>query len=677
MSGVAGRTVKADLGAALHLGALWALSVAQPLFDLLGQNAEFFVVRGSSRWDVVAFAAGITLVPPAALALAEALAGRIHPGLGRGIHLAAVAGLVALIAIQAATKAGDPSGAVLLPGAALVGVSSALAYDRLAPVRTFVSVLAPAPLVFLGLFLFASPTGKLVQASDPAPRAVEIASATPVVLIVFDEISTTSLLDERGRIDAVRYPNFAELARDSTWFRNAATVDAWTSNAVPAILTGTLPEHGRLPVFSEHPDNLFTLLGGTYRLYAAESLTQLCPRPLCPDSSRPSFPHRMESLLSDAGLVFLHLALPRDLRRQLPSVSDTWGAFLESSHARTRRRLSAHHDFVASLRDGERPTLVFAHLMFPHVPWEFLPSGRRYDGGDLPGFETNRWGSDSFLVEQGYQRYLLQLGFADRLLGDLVRRLRSTGMYERSLLIVVADHGVSFHPEGRRRAFTEANLDDVVFVPLFVKRPGQESGVIVDDLVQTIDILPTIADVAGVRVPWRVDGESLFGLRRRERFILVGDRETFTADLASLAARRAASLERQISLFGSGAEPPGLYGIGPHPDLLGRHVAELVVLPAREASARLDQAAELRSVDLGAEELPARLTGVVSGEGGPIRSLAVALGGRIVATARSYSFAGEERFSVLIPESALRQGTNRVELFWVQADRSLVPLFGR
>ena len=35
--------------AALHLGGLWALAFAQPLFDLLGENAQFFVARGSTR----------------------------------------------------------------------------------------------------------------------------------------------------------------------------------------------------------------------------------------------------------------------------------------------------------------------------------------------------------------------------------------------------------------------------------------------------------------------------------------------------------------------------------------------------------------------------------------------------------------------------------------------------
>jgi hypothetical protein len=208
-----------------------------------------------------------------------------------------------------------------------------------------------------------------------------------------------------------------------------------------------------------------------------------------------------------------------------------------------------------------------------------------------------------------------------------------------------------------------------VFMPLLVKRPGQEVGGVVDEPVQTVDILPTIADVLGVEVPWRVDGTSLFEAREAEPFLFVGDEGRFTADPQALAARREGSLRRQVALFGD-----GLYGIGPNPGLLDRRLDELTVRPLGTAHAELDQAEELEAVDLAAEEIPARLTGTISG--GPIarRSLAVALGGRIVAVARSYPAGGEERFSVLVPEFSLRQGANRVDLLWVRPGPVLVRL---
>jgi len=56
-----------------------------------------------------------------------------------------------------------------------------------------------------------------------------------VVLIMFDEFPTTDLLGKHGRIDGTRFPNFARLAGDATWYRNATTVYDTTFSAAPAI----------------------------------------------------------------------------------------------------------------------------------------------------------------------------------------------------------------------------------------------------------------------------------------------------------------------------------------------------------------------------------------------------------------------------------------------------------
>jgi hypothetical protein len=607
----------------------------------------------------------IVLVPPAVLVGAEAALGLADRRAAAGLHLALVAVLVGLVVLQALRRAADPAAAVALPTAALVGAGVAYAYARFVPVRSFLTVLTPAPLIFLALFLFASPVGKLVLPGESEALAATVSSETPVVMLVFDELATTSLLNEHSEIDAARYPSFAALARGSTWFRNAATVDAWTANAVPAVLTGIYPEHGRLPVYSEHPNNLFTLLSGRYSLHVSESLTELCPRNLCPHSSE-SFGRRMEGLVADAGVIYLHRTLPRDLRAGLPAVSGTWGAFLEGSSE--QKRLELFHEFLSSLRPGPRPFLAYAHLMFPHIPWEYLPSGKRYQGdtGEIPGFEGTSWGTDDFLVDQAHQRYLLQLGFTDRLLGELLARLRSTGLYDRVLLIVLADHGASFRTDDRRRAFTDTNIEDVAFPPLFVKTPGQKAGRTVDEPVQTIDVLPTIADVLDIDVPWQMDGTSLLTPRARERYVLVGDKKTFSPETEALIAKRTTALRQRLSLFGSGARAPGLFGLGPNRELVGRDVRDLRVADPGAVSAEVDQERELRAVNLAGEYVPARLTGLISGaDGADTRDLAVAVGGRVVAVARSFVFEGEERLSVLVPESALRSGANDVELYWV------------
>jgi Sulfatase len=603
----------------------------------------------------VLFALAVVLMPPAALLAIEALVGWADDRAGAIVHATFVGALVAIIVLQALRRAADPRAALALAGALALGALVAYAYASVGHVRSFLTVLAPAPLVFLVLFLFISPVSEFVLPEEAEALAATASSDVPVVVLVFDELTSTSLLDERMEIDPERYPNFAALAEGSTWFRNAATVDAWTVNAVPTILTGVYPEHGRLPIHSEYPSNLFTLLADSHELLVAESLTRLCPRDLCPRSGE-TFGGRMKGLFSDASVVYLHRTLPSDLRDGLPSVTGTWGAFLEDVGEQNRRRLEVFRSFLSSLEPGSRPLLAYVHLTYPHFPWQFLPSGKRYDGngGRIPGFEETAWGDDEFLVAQAHQRYLLQLGFADRLVGNLVARLRSSGLYERALFIVLADHGVSFRPGDRRRALSGTNLEDIAFVPLFVKTPGQQSGRTSDAAVQTVDVLPTIADVLGVDVPWKVDGTSLLQPRVREQYLLVGDRETFRPDVDELLARRATVVREQTSLF----------GIGPSPELVGRRVGELGVAQAAGLSAEIRQAGQLRAVDLGAAYVPVRLTGRIEGGTGP-RDLALAVNGRIEAVARSYVEDGEERVSVLFPESALRQGANDVQIYWV------------
>ena len=93
------------------------------------------------------------------------------------------------------------------------------------------------------------------SARSPAPRA----RRTPIVQVVIDELPETTIDAGNGTVDAALFPNLARFARDATWYRNATTVDDLTAEAVPAQLTGELPERGSIPTTRDHPRSLFTL----------------------------------------------------------------------------------------------------------------------------------------------------------------------------------------------------------------------------------------------------------------------------------------------------------------------------------------------------------------------------------------------------------------------------------
>src|SRR4029079_13894123 len=252
--------------AGLHLLVLSAFALAQPLFDLLGNNGEFFGARGSAGGDGVLFALALVVVPPAVLLAIEA----VMPRRARPVvHYVFVAALVGLLVLQAIRSFGAP-GWLLVVLAAAAGGAAAAVYARFGAARMVVTALAPAPVLFLALFLFNSDASKLTLSGTPAAHAANERPRGPVVLGAFDELPLNSLLDAKERIDAVRFPAFARLAAGSTWFARDTTVGEGTTHAVPAILTGLYPRAGAFPVYADHPRNLFTLLGTPTRLHVVD-----------------------------------------------------------------------------------------------------------------------------------------------------------------------------------------------------------------------------------------------------------------------------------------------------------------------------------------------------------------------------------------------------------------------
>ncbi|MDQ3890487.1 MAG: sulfatase-like hydrolase/transferase [Actinomycetota bacterium] len=676
----------------LHLLALSAFALAQPLFDLLGDTPEFFVVRGSTGWDIVALALGLVLVPPAVLLALEAVAGLVGARLQDALHLLFVGALTALLATQALKRVGDLSSTAIFALAIVAGAAFAAVYARRAAVRSFLTVLAPAPAVFLGLFLLHSPLEKLSLESEAHAKAPPVSSTTPVVLVVFDELPVTSLMDARRRIDSARYPNFAALAADSTWFREATTVHEHTTEAVPAIMSGIDPRAGSLPLLRDHPDNVFTFLGASYAMHVFEPVTQLCPTNLCPREREP-FPARMESLGQDLAIVYGHVLLPEETARRLPSVTDTWQNF-GKEHADEQLgakplavRNAADVDravgrqlwsdvrfqferYAYSIRPTRRPTLFFLHSMLPHAPWRFLPSGRQYgDALGIDGIANDRWGRDEWLVTQGFQRHLLQTGFVDRLLGILLARLRAARLYERSLVVVVADHGVSFRPGDRRRGVTPTNLGDIAPVPLFVKKPHQHAPRIVDRNVRTVDIVPTIADVLGAPLPYHADGLSLFDPTNDRGRVEVDQRvgKAVSAGVDAAAEEKYETLRRKLAIFGSG-RTGSLYAFGRYNALVGRKPSGIGVVGGTDLAASVDNEALLASVDLGSALAPSHVTGRLDGDAARAGVyLALAVNGRIAGVTRSFTVGDDVLFSALLRESAFRQGRNEVDVFAVRA----------
>jgi hypothetical protein len=434
----------------------------------------------------------------------------------------------------------------------------------MAIVRSFLTILAGASLVFLGAFLLNSKVESLVFPEDVHAAVANVDASTPVVFLMWDEFPIISVVKADEQIDARRFPNFARLARSSNWYRTMTSVSPTTTYSVPAALSGVEPKRGKLPLFQNYPNNLFTLLARRYKLNVTETQTRLCPSNLCAHEGQGT-EARLSSLYTDARTVYFHLLAPPSLEDQLPPVDESWGNFgsdtgqqLEETlpkvnlHTFYISRLDDFGKFLGSLRAPTRgrPTLNYLHVLMPHGPWLYFPDGRvrAVASPRAPGRKGDRWIYEP-LAEQAWQRHLLQVGYTDVLLGRLIDRLQKTGLWNKALIVVTADEGDSFRGNDYRRNPSATNLSTVAFIPLFVKLPGQTHGRIIDRRVTTVDILPTIADVLGVRLPWKTDGRSVLKGGSGSNVVQL---ESVKAPLSDALVQRKRTLRRQIALFGTG-----------------------------------------------------------------------------------------------------------------------------
>jgi hypothetical protein len=694
-----------ELWLALELFALAGFVVAQPLLDVLGRSPDFLVFRRVDTRDIVALAVAITLVPPLVLWGLEVLTGLLGRRARGVVHLAMVAGLLGLLGLEATKKLTPMRGPALVVVGVLVGLGGALLYAKGAGFRLWLRWLWPAPIVFLLVFLLLSPAAELLK-STPAraaalPGAVQSSRKGPIVVVVMDEFPLLSLLDHQGRIDERLYPNFARLAGTSTWYRNATAVTGMTGWALPSLMSGRYPAQDRLPIASQFPDNLFTLLGGPYRykMHVFEGMSQLCPPSTCPDAKKsggngdllgqaPRGQDGLRGVLHDSARLWTEVASPREptgdpaATLQEATVDVAAGPDGLTSPGRRAQIVKGYkrgigfQRFLSSIRraDPNQRALYFVHVLIPHQPWKYLPSGMTYPERTTgPGrlVTKGRWTSEAWPVASIQQRHLMQTAIADRMLGDLIGRLQAAGLYDRSLLAVTADHGMAFKPglDGRGNP-DSATAPDALWVPMFIKRPGQRIPSTSDVNWEHVDLVPTIADLMGFRVPWQVDGVSWAdpSAAKRQRtqkwfYPLPGTRRTFEGPANHAIVLRGTTdrlLRPQDGYL-------GWFKFGAHADLVGRRVRDLAVAGGA-GTARVIGLDEYRRVDPASRSVPAHVGGqliTTTPDMPPRPAVAVAVNGVIGGVSETFASgdASPTWFAAMVPDTLLRQGGNDLQLF--------------
>ena len=682
-----------------HLAALWSLAILQPMLNLLGSTPEFFVARDNTPLEISVFVILLAFLPAAIATLIEFVISRFSQDARWYFHLMLVGILLATLSLVFLKALVDCPAGLMIALAVVAGILLAVAYARMKFMRSLTDILVVAPVIILFTFFVLSDSSRLTL-SAPDVDAVEasVADPAPVVMVVFDEFPVGSLMNTDDSINAKRYPHFAELAATSDWYRDITTGGSYTTVAIPSILSGQPVERDSLPTVGDHPDNLFTLLGKTYSVHAVEPITQLCPDSICTDSveAKPSFTSAMGSLVTDLKVVEEHLLLPKSMTENLPDISQTFSGFgggtdstgesidrgranqwIESRHTveRTFDGGQETDEMLAGLspggEDDGKPTLNFGHVEEPHYPWTDYPDGMAYGATteDFRAFipDEINWNAGRYVTDRATQAHLLEVGYVDYLVGRIINRLKQNGQWNKSLVVFTADHGGALIPHQPRRDANQRTIGEVATTPLFIKAPGQKSGEVITKPTCADAILPKMASILGVRIPWKVAD-----CKPEEVSVDNGSGPVVKAPLTQVLAGRQRYIDRVADLFGDDTGWNSVLKLGPNKDLIGDQLDTLSVDNGDSGiSANPDQTGEgLTGYKPGRRyNLVLRQRGTLDGAKAGM-PMAIGVNGRVAATGQTYDAQGTIGYTILLPQWSLRPGNNDISIYEVDGKGS-------
>ena len=146
-------------------------------------------------------------------------------------------------------------------------------------------------------------------------------------------------------------------------------------------------------------------------------------------------------------------------------------------------------------------------LSQPKLPKELLLQERRQKSYD--------WVNTEILLRERLIRTMQTVTGIDRMIGELRLTLKKLNIHQNTILIFTSDHGLQYGEFGL--GGKALCYDTCLRVPLIIYDPREQGAKRISNLVQSIDIAPTLLDFAGISIPKAMQGKSLLPLMRSEK----------------------------------------------------------------------------------------------------------------------------------------------------------------
>lgn len=362
--------------------------------------------------------------------------------------------------------------------------------------------------LLLGLFAFAAGTAPSQAPAKLASRTAKSSKAGNILFIVVDTLRADHLPLWGNK--RVQTPALEAFANDAIRFENAYANASWTRPSFASLMTGRLPSsHHTMAKSDSLPGSITTLAealqSGGYQTFGTVTNYNVAPF-FNFHQGFDEYVYLEPEFVLGANDTAAKLLLVQALRQKIERFKtrsgrvDVGSAYQEASEV-NRSLLNFLDRKQASETDG--PFYMFAGYMDPHDPYYPHP----YDGTGYSRAANQKPAPEE--APKLRALYEGEITFWDSKFGELIAELKRRGLYEDMTIVVTSDHGEEFMEHGGFWHGTTL-YDEQVHVPLLIKFPGTAGkGTTLRHWVQSIDLMPTLLEGAGLAVPDGVQGQNV------------------------------------------------------------------------------------------------------------------------------------------------------------------------
>lgn len=396
---------------------------------------------------------------------------------------------------------------------------------------------------FLGLAFFI-----LANSGFAHAQSANQGTKPNIIFLAIDDLNDWINPPGLGGLPELKTPNFDRLRKMSMSFTNAHISSPACAPSRVSIMTGVSPARSGVTGW-KHPDwrkvpALSTLLT-MEQFFKEKGYKTLAGGKIYHTLSPPrSTINQSEGKGWDFYYPSLKIPVPFQVRAPKEIISPenfkgiqpdyfTWGPIAMDDDYMADFQIAEWANYELSQKH-DKPLFLAVGLTKPHDPWEvpqkYFDMYPLANIPDLPMKEDDledafihgrralhRFITDNNQLKKVVQAYMATISFTDAMLGKFLDGMEKSGYLQNSIIVVWSDHGMHMGEKENWEKFTL--WERSTRAPLFIMAPGiTKPGSTTHVPVSMMDMFPTLAELAGEKIPEYCDGESLVPMLKLEKF---------------------------------------------------------------------------------------------------------------------------------------------------------------